>query len=570
MKKTLVIIFNILLCLTTYAQRERNYIYLFDCTQSMKTVVDIWEPTKNYLKVDIEKLSLSSTVSIIPFQGITHPAIQFERGNFNWNKIEEQFNKYIENRTNTNICSAWDEGMKCIDVNKDNYFFILTDGEDNVKGTEALCQRIRDWCGKYRNSYAFYVMLTEKAKEKEKDLAEAIGTCKTIRLIDIKGHISPFGIFEKEIITTNTLDIEKQIKIPFSTVGKYAASVNSRDSLFEISLVNDEISDGKALFNIITKRTKQEIAAILDGRNNYSFVAEVDAKGVDILNPKLTVDVINKPERVLTMVDEEEINMGQASYYPTFLFWKESKQDTLCYDLNLCFNQAGIECASSVTFKVDANDHANDYRILMNGTLCSTNQFVADRQMEKSILSIVFDKNAVQGKRYFSVTPVKIVETDRINTISTENYELSIRAKYTENSNPLFIMLIGLLILLAISLILWFCVVRIIVYPRIKVGRIVITEPYYKSKKIQGARKVVFTNKPMKQGVLNYIFTGRIVYENNEVWADPIEFEPCKKALKPITKSKYLITPFTTRMEKNTDYEIQNNATNQKIRITIN
>lgn len=570
MKKTLLTIFNILLCVVLYAQRERNYIYLFDCTQSMKTVVDIWVPTKNYLKVDIEKLSLSSTISIIPFQGKTHPAIQFERESFNWDRIDEQFNKYIEDRTNTNICSAWDEGVKCIDVNKDNYFFILTDGEDNVKGTEALCQRIREWCGKYKNSYAFYVMLTEKAKEKEKDLAEAIGTCKTIRLIDTKGHISPFGIFEKETITTNTLDLDKQIKIPFSTIGKYVASVSSRDSLFEISLVNGEISNGKVLFKINAKKTKHEIATILDGKSHYSFVAEVDAKGVDILNPKLTVDVINKPERVLTMVDEEEINMGQASYYPTFLIWKESKQDTLCYDLNLCFNQSGIECASSVTFKVDALDHINDYRILMNGELCSANQFVADRQMGKSVLSIVFDKNAAQGKRYFSVTPIKTVETDRINSNSPENYELSIRAKYTVNSNPLFVMLIGLLIVLAVIFILWFCVVRIIVYPHMKLGRIIITEPYYKSKKIQGARKVVFTNKPMKQGVFNRIFTGRIVYENNEVWVDPIEFEPCKKALRPVTKSKYLISPFATRMEKNTDYEIQHIATNQQIKITIN
>lgn len=297
---------------------------------------------------------------------------------------------------------------------------------------------------------------------------------------------------------------------------------------------------------------------------------EVDAKGVDILNPKLTVDMINKPERVLTMVDEEEINMGQASYYPTFLFWKESKQDTLCYDLNLCFNQPGIECSSSVTFKVDALDNTNDYQILMNGELCPANQFVADRQMGKSVLSIVFDKNAAQGKRYFSVTPIKTVETDRINANSPENYELSIRAKYTVNTNPLFVMLIGLLIVLIAILILWFFVVRIIVYPHIKLGRIIITEPYYKSKRIQNARKVVFTNKPMKQGVLNRIFTGQIVYENNEVWTDPIEFEPCKKALKPVTKSKYLITPFTTRMEKNTEYEIQNIATNQQIKITIN
>lgn len=167
MKNYFVFILCILSCaLSLHAQRERNYIYLFDCTQSMITVQDIWEPTKTYLREDIERQSPSSTVTIIPFQGNAHPAIQFECKDFNWSKIEEQFNKYIKDKTNTNICSAWDNGVKHIDVNKDNYLYILTDGEDNVYGTEALCQRIREWCGKYKNSYAFYVMLTESANKK--------------------------------------------------------------------------------------------------------------------------------------------------------------------------------------------------------------------------------------------------------------------------------------------------------------------------------------------------------------------------------------------------------------------
>ena len=140
MKNNFFFILCMLFCVPLHAQRERNYIYLFDCTQSMKTV-DIWEPTKKYLREDIERLSPSSTVTIVPFQGITHPTIQFECRNFDWNKIEEQFNKYIKDKTNTNICSAWDKGVQYIDVNKDNYFYILTDGEDTVKGIGALCQR---------------------------------------------------------------------------------------------------------------------------------------------------------------------------------------------------------------------------------------------------------------------------------------------------------------------------------------------------------------------------------------------------------------------------------------------
>lgn len=570
MKNAFLFTFCIFLCAPLYCQRERNYIYLFDCTQSMKTVVDIWEPTKKYLKEDIEKLSLSSTVSIIPFQGITHPTIQFERESFNWSKIEEKLNKYIEKITNTNICSAWDEGVKCIDMNKDNYLFILTDGEDNVNGTQALCKRISEWCGKYKNSYLFYVMLTEKARESQRDLAEAIGLCNTIQLIDSKGHIRPFGVFEEETITTNTLDIEKQIKIPFSTVGKYTASINSVDSIFDVALVNDVISDGKALFNIRTKKTKQDLANIFRGKDNYSFFVEVKATGVDILNPRLRINIINKPERLLTMVDEKEVNIGQASYYSTFLFWQESNQDTLRYDLNQCFNEPAIENSSSVTFKVEDINHLKDYHILMNGDLCSNNQFVVDNQTKNSILSIIFNKDAEQGRRYFSVTPIQAKEIDRINATSPEDFQLSVRAKYNVSPNPLAVILLVFLIALILLLILWFLVIRSMMYPRIKLGRMTITEPYYKAKKIQRARKVVFTNKLIKQNTLNRIFTGTIIYESNDIWTNPIEFEPYKKTLRPITKSKYLVTPYSTRMEKNGEYEIQNIETNKRAKIIIN
>ena len=569
MKNNFFFILCMLFCVPLHAQRERNYIYLFDCTQSMKTV-DIWEPTKKYLREDIERLSPSSTVTIVPFQGITHPTIQFECRNFDWNKIEEQFNKYIKDKTNTNICSAWDKGVQYIDVNKDNYFYILTDGEDTVKGIGALCQRIREWCGKYKNSYAFYVMLTESAKKNEKELSDAIGICSTIRLIDPKGHISPFGIFEEEILTTNTLELEKQIKLPFSTVGKYDASVNCKDSLFDVSLVSNMISDGKAVFKIDARKPKQEIAAILNGKDRYDFEIEVKAKGVDILNSNLTVNVVNKPERVLTMIDEEETNMGKASYYPTFLFWKEKKQDTLRRNLSESFNQPAIEYASSVRFKVTSSDGANDYQILINEIPCPENEFVFDGKTNNSILSIIFNKNARQGKRYFLINPIQAKETDRINRIPTEQYQLSVRAGYGIDHNPLAIMLSWLVILFITLLILWLFAIKIMVYPRIKLGRITITEPYYKSLKIHGARKVIFTNKFQKQSFLNRMLTGRVVCEVNEIWTSTMELEPCRKALRPTTKGKYLITPFTTRMEKNSEYEIQNIDTNQQIKITIN
>lgn len=58
LKKFCLLLLTLLIAQNTMAQRERNYIYLLDCTKSMKgynNAPDIWEPTKNYLKTDIER-----------------------------------------------------------------------------------------------------------------------------------------------------------------------------------------------------------------------------------------------------------------------------------------------------------------------------------------------------------------------------------------------------------------------------------------------------------------------------------------------------------------------------------
>lgn len=91
---------------TLFAQRELNYIYLFDCTQSMKGYAgakDIWEPTKEYLKESISMLPANATVSIIPFQHKNYPVIQFVANDFSWRRVENLFDKYVAAVTKTNI-----------------------------------------------------------------------------------------------------------------------------------------------------------------------------------------------------------------------------------------------------------------------------------------------------------------------------------------------------------------------------------------------------------------------------------------------------------------------------------
>ena len=164
--KTLLLFLSLIMSVSVFAQRERNYIYLLDCTKSMTGYngsPKIWEPTRNYLKKELDKHTPGTTLHVIPFQEKVLPAFSFDANDLDWNKIDKELQKHVENVTNTNICDAWDATDKYIDPHKDNYIILLTDGKDNVKGMEAVSKKLRDWCGKYPNSYAFYVQLTEAA-----------------------------------------------------------------------------------------------------------------------------------------------------------------------------------------------------------------------------------------------------------------------------------------------------------------------------------------------------------------------------------------------------------------------
>jgi hypothetical protein len=415
-------------CLTAMGQRERNYIYLFDCTQSMINQVNIWQPTKNYLKDDITKLDPNSTVTIIPFQNSAFEAIQFTRSNFNWGNIEKQLNKYIESVSGTNICSAWDKGTTYIDPNKDNYFLLLTDGLDTYEKIPGVCKRIGAWCGKYKNSYAFYVMLTPFARDQQ--LSDAINSCTSVFMIDAKSHLKPFGAFTPNELHVSTLDLNKCRRLSFSTSGNYRTHVACNDPFFKVDVIGG-ISSGRVLVKVTPKMPLQMLSQKLAGKDIYNFCVNITADNVKVLNPQISIEVSNKPERVLNM-PADEIDLGDASYYKSFLFCKEKKQDTLTTDLKAEFNKAALAVHSSVTMKVEPTDKKSGFTVLFNGKPCKDDEITFDPSMKQSSLSIVFDKDSKTGKRYFRLAPdaSSINQLERINDNPAGEYELTLRAHY--------------------------------------------------------------------------------------------------------------------------------------------
>ena len=71
-QKTLILFLSLIISQSVLAQRERNYIYVLDFTKSMTGYggsPKIWNPTRDYLRKELEKHPPGTTLHIVPFLG---------------------------------------------------------------------------------------------------------------------------------------------------------------------------------------------------------------------------------------------------------------------------------------------------------------------------------------------------------------------------------------------------------------------------------------------------------------------------------------------------------------------
>lgn len=570
--KTLLILISLISSLSVFAQRERNYIYVLDCTKSMTGYngsPNIWEPTKDYLRKELEKHTPGTTLHVIPFQGKTLPAFSFDANNLEWKKIEKQLEEHVKDVTNTNICDAWDATDKYIDEHKDNYIILLTDGKDNINGMTAVAKKLSEWCGKYPNSYAFYVQLTEAAIDKS--VAKVINICDNEFVIDASKGIPVFGGIDNDlIIYANTHKLKKIHKIGFSAVGEYKAKALCNDPYFDVKVIDGIINGGILKVQIIAKQPISQIDAAISDEYNFTF--DVLSEEITIVNPTVKVQMSNTPERSLDILSEE-VSLGKATWYDSFLFWGESNQDTLSVDLKAYFNEEAIKASAAVHFQITDTEGNNDFQLLYNNQPIESNKIILrSEDKSPSILSVVFETSAKEGKRYFEIKPITNVALDNINEQPVEQYKLSLRSEYEVNWNPLKIIVMWLCIIIVAALLLWFLILKHLIYPTIGVKSIQITDPYFSKINVKGKRRVVFTNKSVKQSLLSRIFTGEILYRKNEIWTSPLAFEAGakKRTLRVMRTKDYVFDPYTSMLKAPNDYVVENTNDNTKIKLSIN
>lgn len=573
--RSIVFLLSLITYVSVMAQRERNYIYLLDCTKSMigfNGSPTIWVPTKNYLRSELDKHIPGTSLHVIPFQGVPLPSFNFNAEDFNnkkWNNIEETIDKYVEQVTGTNICDAWDAMDGYIDHHKDNYIILLTDGKDTKRGMEAVAKKLSDWCGKYPNTYAFYVQLTQAAIDPS--VAKVINICDNEFIVDASEKIIGFGSFDNGlIIYANTLNLNKVHKIAFSAVGKYVAKAVCTDPYFDVKVIDNKIEGGVVPVQIVARKPIADINSALSEIYNFTF--DVQSDEVNIINPTVKVQMTNKPERALELLSDET-DMGKAKWYDSFLFWEASDPDTLSVDLKAVFNDEAKKDGAVIQLQVSDEKGAKDFRLLYNGKEVEDGKFMLISQDKaSSILSIIFNPDAKEGKRYFNVMISAKHELDKINDQPVEDYAITLRAKYSVVWNPLKTILMWMVILVLAALLLWFLIMKRLFFPTIGVKTIQINSPYFSKINVKGKRRVVFTNKKMTQGIISKIFKGEILYKKNEIWTSPLGFEAGakKRTLRVLRTKDYTFDPYTSLLKAPNDYVIENVNDKTKIEITIN
>lgn len=554
-----------------YAQRQRNYIYVFDCTSSMKSF-KIWEPAKQWLDEDISRQTDDADIIIVPFRDNPDKVIRFPRKKYNWSKVEQVLDSLISERHfKTGVCRAWNAGCKELIDERDNYFYLLTDGEDGYDGVNALQEKLQSWCLTNKKDYGFYVTLSNEARLVLKYLNI---DCDRFFTIDGSKHIPPIGIFTPDEFTVNLREI-KDKELGFSTYGEFPVNVMCDDPYFSVSIANSHIDNGKACFSVKPLKDKNELINNLP--ENYEFQCTVKPKDKEDLflpDSVITIYVSNRPVRNLDIIAEEQA--GEAEWYDSFLFCGKKEQDTINIQLRNTWNELAKKHKSTIRFNVSCEALDSDqYKLLLNGKEVPSTSFEVTSDSENDILSVIFADDTPDDTYYFKVKAAKSachnLETINDEEITTEAYENTLRLEYDLCWNPLKTFLFWLGLIVAALALLWFILLRPMCISRFKIGSIVVTDPYFSSIRIHRARRLIFTSKQKKDNIFAKIFLGKTIYSINPVWIDDLLVIPgLKKGVKAITKGKYTIDPYAANLVSGNDYTITHNDTNEKIKITVN
>lgn len=571
-RRQFVLLLMMMLCnIPSFSQRQRNYIYVFDCTKSL-IKNGIWQKDKDFMLNDIQQLDSKSNVTIVLFhQGVASP-IRFKASDFDRQKVEKVCDEMIEESTNTGICNAWDKSLAFLDSKRNNYLYLFTDGKENVNAgrTDAVCQRIREWCNLSLNNYAFFVTLPSKELDNSPEVQKLKAATRSCdRTFYISSRFGAFGAFDKTDFTLNSHYL-KPLKVGFSDFGTFKASVLCNDPYFKVSLKDGVIKGGKAVLVVEQK------VALKDNTGIHPIHVKISAPSnvLHITNPDFVINIDTRILANLDLAQPSGIESGQydggvVETYDAFLFKEGREVATATVNLGASFNEEAKKRGGQLSMTIHA---PSQYQFRYNGKEIN-GQFVISSQDKESVLEVIVPNNSEEGEIVFEIDG-QTSSLETINAEETHRYTSSIRFEHNVVWNPLKTIMFWGAVVIFLALVVWFAVLRPYCYPRIRLSRILINceeDNFYESKSINSARSVVIGPLNGKQGFLSRFFTRRIVYVNAPCCSSVWELKPKgrKKELRASLHGKYLVSPITSNFVAGQTYQLTDKQTNKIITVTL-
>lgn len=279
---------------------------------------------------------------------------------------------------------------------------------------------------------------------------------------------------------------------------------------------------------------------------------------------------------------------GKSKYYEDFL-WKKWKPDTLKQTLVFEFNDDAVNFMQKplqlALYKKSESGKMirvkdNEMRVFVDGKPANNNviSIIPKKGDDETVVNvgIVFDPTADNKIHHWYFKPTDAAGLERINDLNPEEFGdeasslMDIQVEKAKVANPLATGTTILGFILLAALVLWLAVLQYIFFPRFKVRSILLTDPapYMARKTILRARQVVLTSKRQSQGIISQVFTGKIIYEVNDIWTSDIIIVPRDRQSVRVSSSKgYLIDG--RRLMRNQEYTIQNESTKTKTIIKI-
>ena len=276
---------------------------------------------------------------------------------------------------------------------------------------------------------------------------------------------------------------------------------------------------------------------------------------------------------------------GRENYYEKFL-WKKHVPDTLYKTMEFDFSQDAKNFMDKplrlgLYKKTDSGKMmpvtGSEMTVYMDDKRCEDNIIDVEPGTDQLKVGIVFNPDAENKVHHWFFRAVDDGGLERINDMAPDVFNsdnaslMDIEVEKHKVMNPLkeCVLIIGMVLLAA--LLVWLFVLKRMFFPIFRVGKVVLTDPipYNSLKKLRGYRKMVMTNKIVKQSALSMLFTGKIQYEVNQIWTSDVTIEPRdrKSVRLRYPSNSYIANAHV--LKTNEEYTIQNITTGNKTIIKV-